>query len=221
MSATLWLDTDAGKTVDLGGTIQMYQAFGEMQDLAGEGYMGAWPALWGVSTQVESQDDAHPEWLAEVRDEAARFLSQHGGKLSANARWILGQLDADADAKARAGRLAQALRDVAHATAVRMLRRLGSSLRKAARTPASFLAELDDLAAQHGRTVTAEFLPFAGQESTRAASFLEEIRAEMLTLAGEAKPADLAAKVEAKLSQWEAVPDRLASVQSLLLEVGR
>lgn len=94
MSVTLWLDTAAEQTIELGPTLPAYRAFAEMTRATGG--FGAWqqryPNLSGVLTQCETQEDAAPEWLAGVRAEAKAFLAQFGGQLGADANAILSQL---------------------------------------------------------------------------------------------------------------------------------
>jgi hypothetical protein len=92
MTATLWLDTVSERTIELGGTLQLYEAFSSMAAAAGGGYLVKWPDLFGVVTQVESQEDADPEWLDDMRREAAAFLEQYRGKISEHAVWVLEQL---------------------------------------------------------------------------------------------------------------------------------
>lgn len=89
MTATLWLDTDRDETLELGGTLQLYAAFAEMARAAGPGYLDDWPDLFGVPAQVESQEDADPAWLADVRAQAARFLAKYGDRLGTDARLVL------------------------------------------------------------------------------------------------------------------------------------
>jgi DNA-binding IscR family transcriptional regulator len=86
MTATLWLDTARDETVELGGTVQMYEAFAEM---ARAGEPDDYPDLFGVPTAVELQGDAPPDWLADVRRQAAAFLAAHGAGLSAHAVTVL------------------------------------------------------------------------------------------------------------------------------------
>lgn len=90
MSATLWIDTEADETVELGGTIPFYGAFAKMQKIAGG--MDDYPDLFGVMTQVELQEDADPDWLADVRDQATTFLDKHKGDLDEYTIWMLEQL---------------------------------------------------------------------------------------------------------------------------------
>ena len=71
VSATLWIDTAAERTVDLGNTLQMYVAFAEMAKLVN---VDDWSDLFGVMTQVELQEDADPQWLADVSLQAGMFL---------------------------------------------------------------------------------------------------------------------------------------------------
>jgi hypothetical protein len=92
MTATLWLDTPADETLELGGTLQLYAAFAEMAHLAGEGYLENWPDLFGVLTQVELQEDADSDWLVDVRAQASQFLDSYGPRLSEHSRWVLEQL---------------------------------------------------------------------------------------------------------------------------------
>ncbi len=94
MTAQLWIDTAADRTVELGGTLPLYAAFAEMVRAAGGDRQARadYPDLFGVLDQVEDQDDADPEWLAAVRAQAAAFLKKHAAKLDAHAAWVLGQL---------------------------------------------------------------------------------------------------------------------------------
>lgn len=99
MSATLWLDTAAEKTVELGGTVQLYEAFAEMAKSAGPDYLDDWPDLFGVVTQVETQEDAPPDWLADVREQAKRFLREYRGGLGGNAVAVLKALSEAGEAE--------------------------------------------------------------------------------------------------------------------------
>lgn len=94
MGMTLWIDSDAEETVELGGTLAALHAFAELATAAGgdAAWVGDWPALSGVTNQCETQEDADPEWLAEVREEAARFRGEHADALSAEAVDILDAL---------------------------------------------------------------------------------------------------------------------------------
>jgi hypothetical protein len=94
MSATLWLDSKAEKTIELGGTLSLYEAFAGMAKVAGASYLTDWPALFGVPSAVEDQEDVDPTWLADVQEEAARFLTKFPD-VNDNAREILEQLAGD------------------------------------------------------------------------------------------------------------------------------
>lgn len=89
MTATLWLDTEKEETIELGGTMQLYRAFADMAHAAGPAAYEDYPDLFGVVTQVETQEDADPEWLADARKQAAVFLSRHGEALTPDARAVL------------------------------------------------------------------------------------------------------------------------------------
>lgn len=79
MTATLWLDTEKELTVELGGTQQLYRAFADMAKACGPGCYTEYPDLFGVVSQVESQEDADPEWLADVRKQASAFMAKYPG----------------------------------------------------------------------------------------------------------------------------------------------
>jgi predicted RNase H-like HicB family nuclease len=89
MTATLWIDSGKDLAVELGGTLRAYSLFSEMAKAAGDDYLAEWPALFGVMAQVESQEDADPEWLKELGEEARQFEVEHGGELSAEANRLL------------------------------------------------------------------------------------------------------------------------------------
>jgi hypothetical protein len=92
VTATLWIDTPSETTAELGGTQQMYSAFGEMARAGGENTPAAYPELFGVPFQVETQADADPQWLDAVRRQAAAFLAAHGPRLGPDARGVLATL---------------------------------------------------------------------------------------------------------------------------------
>jgi hypothetical protein len=92
MTATLWLDYAHDKYIPQGGTLKLYQAFANMADAAGPDYLQRWPDLFGVVTQVEWQEDADPEWFADMRREASDFLDAYEDQLSPEAVFILKQL---------------------------------------------------------------------------------------------------------------------------------
>ncbi len=95
MSVTLWINTDKEETIELGGTIVVYQAFTEMAKLVGPGWFSKWPDLFSVLDQCESQDDADLAWLAGVRDQARRFYILYKDQLSPLAQEILELLKED------------------------------------------------------------------------------------------------------------------------------
>lgn len=92
MTATLWIDTDSDKTIELGGTLQAYSSFSEMAHLVGPNYLKDYPELFSVMTAVEDQNDVPKDWLEEVRVQASEFLTRYRSKLSSNAIGILEQL---------------------------------------------------------------------------------------------------------------------------------
>lgn len=96
MSVTLWVSSARAETIELGPTIPCYQAFAELRRLV-PAFARDYPALDGVLTQCESQEDAGKEWLADVRAEAAQLLAAAGTALSAPARAVLLALAGDED----------------------------------------------------------------------------------------------------------------------------
>ncbi len=82
MSVTLWIDTPTEKTIELGPTLATYRAFSEMQSAAGAAWQAEYADLAGVLTQCEDQEDADPEWLADVQSQAAQFLKSYGDHIS-------------------------------------------------------------------------------------------------------------------------------------------
>ncbi len=92
MSVTLWLDTAAEKTIELGGTLPVYKAFSDMAKVAGDAWETDYADLSGVLTQCEDGADADPEWLADVKTQAAQFLEQYGDKAGEMVGEILNQL---------------------------------------------------------------------------------------------------------------------------------
>jgi hypothetical protein len=94
MTMTLWLDTDAEQTIELGGTLEAYAAFAEMARAVDETY-DEYADLFGVPEQCANQDDADPEWLEDVKRQAQAMLDGYRDKLGANAVDILEQLAAD------------------------------------------------------------------------------------------------------------------------------
>ena len=89
MSVTLWLDTEAEETIELGPTLHFYAAFAELARAAGDRWLDDYPDLAGLADQCESQEDAAPDWLAGVRKQAARMLAAHGDDLDEGARGVL------------------------------------------------------------------------------------------------------------------------------------
>jgi hypothetical protein len=89
MTATLWINTEREETIELGGTFQMYSSFAEMARVANDDTLSGWPALSGVTYQVELQEDAPPDWLAEVRQEASTFLAAYEDSLSSGTVFLL------------------------------------------------------------------------------------------------------------------------------------
>ena len=94
MTATLWINEEKDETIELGGTFQLYKAFSEWAAVCGtwDMFVSKWPALSGLVSQVESQDDADPEWLSDLLLEASRFLDEHGDELSDGPHGILTRL---------------------------------------------------------------------------------------------------------------------------------
>lgn len=91
MSATIWVDTDKERTIELGGTIQLYQVFQEMH-LVCNGEFDNYPELFGVPSQTEDTDDAESDWLVAVRIQAALFLQEYRKRLTDHTVWVLEQL---------------------------------------------------------------------------------------------------------------------------------
>lgn len=89
MTATLWLDSAAGRSLELGPTLPLYAALADMRRAAGPGFFAEWPDLGGLVSQVESQADADPGWLADARAQAAAFLRRHRGALAARTVRVL------------------------------------------------------------------------------------------------------------------------------------
>jgi predicted RNase H-like HicB family nuclease len=92
VSATLWINTEHEITVELGGALQLYQAFSDMAKAAGDGYLKQWPDLFGVISQVETQEDAPEGWLIDMRTEAREFLDRYKESLQPHTKWVLEQL---------------------------------------------------------------------------------------------------------------------------------
>lgn len=90
MSVTLWLDTASERTIELGATLAVYEAFSEMTHAAGAKWQSEYPDLAGVLSQCESQEDADPDWLASVREQATRFAREF--KVGPEATGILEEL---------------------------------------------------------------------------------------------------------------------------------
>lgn len=83
----IWIDEQRDQAIDLGDPLAVWSAFSEMAKAApGE----EWPELYGVPHAAEQE--VPPEWLQAVREQAARFLEQHGGNLSDQTEDILYQL---------------------------------------------------------------------------------------------------------------------------------
>ena len=95
MTVTIWLDTDAEETIELGATLPFYQAWAEIVSARGDSFSDDYPDLAGVASQCEDQEDADPEWLADVRLQAADMLKEHGADLSDRAQAILSLLAGD------------------------------------------------------------------------------------------------------------------------------
>jgi hypothetical protein len=96
MAVTLWIDSAAEESVELGPTFPCYAAFAEMARAAGGDWRSRYADLSGVLTQCEDQADADPDWLASVRSQAASFLREFGGRLGEDARGVLRELAAGA-----------------------------------------------------------------------------------------------------------------------------
>ena len=92
MSVTLWIDESQDQTVELGPTLEVYRAMADLQHLAGRDWRKKYGALAGVLTQCERQEDADPDWLAEVREQAADFLKVYAEDLSGRGKDILERL---------------------------------------------------------------------------------------------------------------------------------
>jgi hypothetical protein len=95
VTVTLWLDTDAEETIDLGATLPFYQAWTEIVRAGGDSFSKDYPDLAGVVSQCEDQEDADPDWLQDVRLQAANMLKEHGDSLSDRAQAILSLLSGD------------------------------------------------------------------------------------------------------------------------------
>jgi len=81
MSFRFWPDDDT--SIDLGSPFVVLAAFKEMAHVSAR----EWPSLYGV---VHADDqDLSPEYVAEVRTEAADYLERHGDELGDNAKKIL------------------------------------------------------------------------------------------------------------------------------------
>lgn len=92
MSVTLWLDTEREETIEIGATLPTYAAFAKMASAAGDAWFTDYPDLSGVLTQCESQEDADPTWLADVRKQAGQMLDRHASGIGDDAVQILQQL---------------------------------------------------------------------------------------------------------------------------------
>lgn len=88
MSVTLWIDSKREETIELGATLACYQAFSELRHKV-PAFARDYAALDGVLTQCEWQEDAPPDWLADVRVEARRLLASASEGLSPDTLRIL------------------------------------------------------------------------------------------------------------------------------------
>lgn len=89
---SIWINTEKDEALELGQTLACYEAFAEMANAAHGYWSDDYPALSGVLTQCETQEDADPEWLQDVASEAKEFAAQHGHELSQDARNLLANL---------------------------------------------------------------------------------------------------------------------------------
>jgi hypothetical protein len=102
MGVTLWLDTEAEETLELGPTFPCYTAFAEMARASGAAWGRDYADLGGVLTQCEDQADAPVPWLASVGEQAGKFLLTYGRTLSPLSRQILRRLREASTARAAA-----------------------------------------------------------------------------------------------------------------------
>jgi Peptidase_C39 like family len=77
MTMTLWIDTDKDETIDLGNTLDCLKAFGDMEKAADDAWLKDYADLAGVVSQCMDQEDVDPAWMADVRQQAKRFLAEH------------------------------------------------------------------------------------------------------------------------------------------------
>lgn len=83
--------------LSLGGTLPLYKAFSEMSRLAGESWESEYPDLSGVVSQIEDGDDASPEWLEAVKEQAVRFKAKYGDKIDGYTSGLLDVLAGKGD----------------------------------------------------------------------------------------------------------------------------
>jgi hypothetical protein len=89
MPSLIWISEEDDEAIDLGDPFALSQAFTEMERAAESD--DGWEELLSVPQFVDAED-ADPDWLAAVRDQAAWMLDKHGDGLSEHTRWVLGQL---------------------------------------------------------------------------------------------------------------------------------
>jgi len=92
MTVLLWVNSEADEAIDLGSTFPFYSAFSEMERIGGDNVYEEYPELFGVIDQTESQDDAVPEWLSQVKEQAQKFKDRYETDLSDRAKSILNAL---------------------------------------------------------------------------------------------------------------------------------
>jgi hypothetical protein len=95
MGVTLWIDTEADETIELGATMPCYAAFAEMERVAGKKEWARFDALSGVLSACEDQEDVPADWLAEVREQAAQFLEEYASHLKPDTQQLLKELAGD------------------------------------------------------------------------------------------------------------------------------
>jgi hypothetical protein len=93
MGVTLWINTGKEETIEFGPTFPAYEAFAALAEVAGgwSEFVAECPDLSGLMSACESQEDAPPEWLADARTQARRFLIGHSN-LPADAATMLRSL---------------------------------------------------------------------------------------------------------------------------------
>jgi hypothetical protein len=85
----IWISEADDEAIDLGDPFALLESFAELEQAAESD--DGWEELFSVPQFLDAED-ADPDWLAEVRDQAAWMLDKHGDGLSEHTRWVLGQL---------------------------------------------------------------------------------------------------------------------------------